>query len=356
MIDAAVQLDAPLDAPNPGQHCFMGFFNVCIDPGPGDRTFAGTVEIDTMMPTAACTFVQPQAQAPNVCVIVGNNIIVAPGATVRLVGPLPVAFVAYDTITISGTVDASSRLAGRRGAGSGTGPCNIAQQGTKATQTIAGGGGGAAGALGFDGGKGGVGTGGSGGGITTMRVSNNNLLWIRGGCAGANGGTNSNGQGAGVAGHGGGAVHFVARVAVELASTAVINASGSAGAPAGLRGGGGGGGSGGFIGFQAPMFSTDPGAQVFAVGGGGSAGGGNSAAGVAGNEATGPGATLVATGMGGGGNGGIGTPGIGDAGTGGIPAGGGTAGGGGGGGGGGGRIGAQGGTFMLVTAPPVTGL
>lgn len=205
------------------------------------------------------------------------------GATLRVQGSRPLMIVSTDEIAVSGVIDVSSTwdpatLTFDPGAGADppSDECasNDALPGGDCKE---GGGGGGGGGFGGDGAAGGSGAvtracdgspgiaGGAGGDAVRAPAT------IRGGCKGARGGNGEIDFLYGLGGFGGGAVHLVSRVAVDVRGT--VHAGGAAGSGAeDDRSGGGGGGSGGFIGLEAPAIQIGSSAILAANGGAGGGG------------------------------------------------------------------------------------
>jgi hypothetical protein len=210
-----------------------------------------------------------QPSGPQLRVVSTTQLAVAKGAELRLVGANPVAIASWSTITIHGTVNASSvRNAGSVVTGAGANPAACATSAPTSGGVVSGdGAGGGGGGFGGDGGEGGSADGGSGsGGSAGGAVSVPTVL--RGGCAGADGaGTSPVGEG----GAGGGAVLLGARTSITVAG--VIHAGGAAGGGAtGYEAGAGGGGSGGMVMFEAPSVTVAAGGVLAANGGAGGEG------------------------------------------------------------------------------------
>ncbi len=211
-----------------------------------------------------------QNNGPSMFVVSVDDLVVEPGATLVVVGDKPLVFAAWNSITVSGTLDASSRTASSIvGAGSNPAFCSSAtpttgQGALGVTDSDGGGGSGGGGGGGFRGSGGGGGpgdtngqnAGGAGGGALGSFP-----MVVRGGCSGGASGeagpsATSNG---GVAtrrapgGAGGGAIQLTARNALTVATATILaGGGGGAGTLAGDANGGGGGGAGGYIGMEAP--------------------------------------------------------------------------------------------------------
>jgi hypothetical protein len=204
--------------------------------------------------------------SPPWCVIAVNDLTIAPG-TVNAIGNKPLVLVAVTTITVTGTLDVSSKRGGQIGAGSVAVGNMLCDPGT-AGGNNSGGAGGSFGSVG--------GLGGNMGAEVVGTLMPTNVM--RGGCPGQDGKTGTAGQ----KGLGGGVIYLAAGTMISIAGS--INASG-AGATPGVSGnaGGGGGGSGGLIGLDAPVVAMT-GAFIFANGGGGAEGSGNVTQGSPGQE------------------------------------------------------------------------
>ncbi len=217
---------------------------------------------------------------------------VAPGGSLRVIGPHPLLVLSWATITVAGTIDVSSR-AGSIGAGGSRSDCDNGDPGI-GTTNAGGGGGGGNGQSGAPGGRGNVGAAANAGGPLGGSIPRLEHV-IVGGCRGGNGG----GAG-GTGGDGGGAIQLTARTSITIDAAGKIRAGGMGGGGATANGGGGGGGGGGFIGLDAPEVIQRGGATLAANGGGGGGGceDGNGAPGQDGQDANmsaggGPGASCA---------------------------------------------------------------
>jgi hypothetical protein len=211
---------------------------------------------------------------------------IGPDADLRVIGSLPVVFVANGAITIEGDLDGAghttSPLIGDNPAGANPSECgDMDTTGAKggapcADQGASGGGGGSFAGVGGQGGGGGEGRncgaitgpipGGTAGAIVATRPAN-----LRGGCAGGFGGLSTqNGASSGRGGSGGGAIALVARN--TLAISGRVNVGGAGGGGASKRSGGGGGGSGGMIVLEGSTVTVAAAGRVSANGGGGGGG------------------------------------------------------------------------------------
>ena len=277
--------DAPFDT-GPlvdAQLCFgSGAYSVCLTSPPSTPVTLNTgATVDTSASGTLCLATQPTnwiaaGQAP-ACFVVGTTVTV-PNVTVS--GNRPLVLLASDTLNLTGTLDVASHVVNAT-SGPAAPSAGCAAFPAAPTASNGYGGGGAGASFTTTAGDGGTSnnTGGQGGtpapGDTTAPVM------LRAGCTGQPG---ADGQGAGGAGgHGGGAAYLVAGTSINLAATAVINASGAGGSAAGQKAGGGGGGSGGMIVLRAPTIAVMAGAKLVANGGGGSTGA-NNGGGIAGSD------------------------------------------------------------------------
>ncbi len=306
---------------------------ICIRPA-GGREFATDTTLHTGDGSAAmgdCDLKRAQPTGRMLCVIAATSFTIDSGVTLTIEDSDPVAIVATGSITISGTLDVSSKHTGPvLGAGGDDVACDSSTlDGMDSGNS---GGGGAGGSFTSKGGDGGDGDNTAvAGGTATPAVAAPSYL--RGGCRGGVGGDGAGGTTRANAGDGGGAVYLVAGATITVTGT--IDASGAGGRPGGLNlGGGAGGGSGGMIAFYAMAIDTT-GASIFANGGGGGGGGNAGVDGLGGHEPSSPTATPSGGTGASGGNGGDGAFGTtaAQSGTNGSSAGANTCGGGGGGGG-----------------------
>jgi hypothetical protein len=215
-----------------------------------------------------------------------NGLTIQLGTALRVEGSLPLMIVSTAEIQVSGILDVSSTwdpvsLTYDPGAGADdalpapSDECSNSTGGTGGDcgDGGAGGGGGGFGGAGADGGRGGGSRncgdveGGSPGGAGGNAVAPPST--IRGGCKGARGGNGDIDMLYGLGGFGGGAVHLVSMVRIDIEGR--IQAGGAAGSGAeNNRSGGGGGGSGGLIGLEA--LDIEIGGILAANGGGGGGG------------------------------------------------------------------------------------
>jgi hypothetical protein len=315
-------IDAPLPDAEPG--CFYatqgGFFDTiefCLDKLSG-RGLSGPIVTDPGSPS--CDF-DIWGLGNNFCVISARTLSVS--GSVPVVGSRPLLLVA-ETITLSGSIDATSYGGAPTGPGADDPFCSLRINGNFGTEGGAGGAGGSFGGVGGTGGDCNTLRGPSGAPVAQRPAS------LRGGCPGSSGGLQNGSN----FGHSGGAVYLLAEMTIDLGSGTILAGGEGGGASTG-GGGGGGGGSGGLIVLDAPIVSTGT-ALVLANGGGGGGGSSQSVLGSDGSEQS-----SVAAAAGGMGDvtGGDGSTGMNGApGTTGKGSGGGTVGGGGGGGGGAGYI------------------
>jgi hypothetical protein len=326
MPDAGTPMDSDAGSDSGmGSDAGMGS-NACYGAGPGKVCFAqpptGTQTINAAINTDGAMCATTVIGTAPGCVIAADSITIS--GTVTVTGSKALVLVAATTLTVTGSLDASSRRGGGGQLGASADPAGC-DPGTAPGAH----GGGAGGSFGGTGGAGGNDGGGMHGGVAGAAQAT--LTALRGGCPGQTGAV---GGTAGAPGHGGGAVYLIAGTSIVIAS-GTINASGEPGTGGSTMGAGGGGaGAGGLVAFDAPSVTNN--ASVFANGGGGGEGAGTNSTGntpadpTAGAAPGGAGATTS------GGDGGPGAFGATANGTAGLPAT--TMGGGGGGGGGAGLI------------------
>lgn len=213
-----------------------------------------------------------------------QQLTIAEGATLRLVGGPAVVLLVNSDAVVAGRIDASAQLNVSRftAAGGGLGGAVAAAAGSGC------GGGmfGSTNAMGADGGGGGggmrdVGGGGGGDGIGGAGGADCNIIDLqplRGGSGGGTGGGGLAMTSFGLGGHGGGAVQLSVRNRLVIESTGIVVASGGGGSGGqfvgSAGGGGGGGGAGGGILLEAPVVVAA--GNLFANGGGGGGGAANS--------------------------------------------------------------------------------
>jgi hypothetical protein len=288
-----------IDATQPplidGAVCFgNGVVRVCLDAVPTKAvTLPGAMNpLDTGIDDN-CTTIWPQTAGPALCVIAGMTVTVS--GSFAATGARPLVLIGVDAVTVSATLDVSSKIAGgvRRGAGANDSACAV---GTNGKNDSGGGGGGAGGSFGTSGGAGGTGdlnnnhppagtaTGGAPGAAQPAPAV------LRGGCKGSFGGDGGDTpatQTGGVGGDGGGAVYLIAGNTITITGAGGVFASGAGGAvaagTAGLEQGAGGGGSGGMIVLDAPALQVQ---GRIAANGGAGAGGGADIGGMPGGDGT----------------------------------------------------------------------
>lgn len=287
----SASLDGSTDAsPKPQDACvtYSEQLDTCtLVMGPA-LELAGTLEFSTLTgmltdkttgDLVEVTTVTLSTKEEAVTAIVAQNVTLAPGTTLRALGPRGFAIIATDSIRLGANalVDVSDNGAGAHTVMCANGP-------TKGDDDNGGAGGGGGAGFAAAGGPGGdsnddaIGppTAGGDGGMLLPEPAG-----PRGGCPGAPGGNGDEVGGSG--GRGGGAVWLAAGALIELAAGAGINAGG-AGGGGGIRtgsqgdAGGGGGGSGGVIWIEAPRVRSD--GILAANGGGGGEGSGGDGAGV----------------------------------------------------------------------------
>ena len=293
VIDAAV--DAPPDGP------VMDFgpapFTVHLSALPtAPVTLPAMINTDTSN-LCSTTASWGSSTQPDACFVVGTSIASSGGMT-TVTGSKPIVLLATTTISLTKTIDASSRRATNVGPAANYSQCTVFVN-TPGAGNGGGGGGGAGGTFMTQGGPGGGGDNGTANGGSAPTPGSSPTI-LRGGCIGQKGGTANSGA----PGNGGGAIYLIAAQSISIAANIGINASG-AGANHGMHASGGSGaGSGGMIMFYAPSISATGGILI-ANGGGGASGGDTNTDGRDGGDT--PGAMTPAQGgIGPGGNGGNG--------------------------------------------------
>ena len=287
MIDAPP--DSPPDAPDP--KCFgTGAFYVCAATDP---TGTESLDNDNTIDTSTCTgpnrgIVNMGTPATSVCLVAADMITLASGEMVEVSGMRPLVLAAITSMTLSGSIDASS-FGTKLGPGANPSSCATTIDGVAG---LTGGGGGAGGTFTTRGGAGGAGDGGAAG-VAAMPTATSSVL--RGGCKGGQGMPGVVGILPGDGGNGGGVVYLVSRGTMTVNSNIDVSGGGGNGGSIG-RGGGGGGGSGGMVVFDAQMITFATTARVFANGGGGGGGAGTNDAGEDGSDPTPPNITIPAEG------------------------------------------------------------
>ena len=280
--------DVPPDAPDP--KCFgSGIFYIC---SPTDPTGAESLDNDNTIDTTTCNgsnrgIVNMGTPPLSVCMVFADTITLGSGEIVEVSGTRPLVLAAVTSMTLSGSIDASS-FGAKLGPGANPSQCGTAGNGVGA---LNGGGGGAGGTFTTPGGAGGAGEGVAGGSPVAATPTSNVL---RGGCKGGQG-MPGVGVTATEGGNGGGALYLASRGTITINSN--IDASGGGGNGGALgRNGGGGGGSGGMIVFHAETLTIASTARVFANGGGGGGGAGTNDPGDPGADPTPPNITVPAQG------------------------------------------------------------
>ena len=249
-------------------------------------TDAGTLSSASMSISHA-TAVLAQSSGPAMRVIYAPSLTVDAGATLTVVGSLPLL------LAVSGDVQLAGSLVAR-GSGTTPGPggnptscatTGTGNDGSTVSGDIYGGGGGGGGAFGASGGIAGDGWGvgaignGGGAGITN---GGDTIEPLRGGCNGGRGGREFNGFAGpaawGGAGGGGGAIQIAACGQVMIGGTIDVGGGGGLGGranPSSFRSGAGagGGGSGGALLVEAAAIIVSGSAQLCANGGAGGEGG-----------------------------------------------------------------------------------
>jgi len=279
--------EPPVDGP-PGTICYgTGLVSVCFPAAPtGSMSPTGPFDTDG----TGCTVVAGQTAGPELCVLAAAQLTVT-GSFVAT-GTRALVLIGAETVSVSGTIDVSSKQSGQRGAGSNPSTCTSAAHAAGPGRADSGGGGGGAGgSFGTVGGIGGFGDANSNGdpgqGVAGIPGSAEVPVSLRGGCPGGAGGAGGGGgDSGGQGGRGGGAVYLIAATAITIDGNVFASGAGGtiSGGSAGYQDGGGGGGSGGMIGLDAPSILIS--GRVVANGAGGSGGGGNSGGGPGGDGTT----------------------------------------------------------------------
>jgi hypothetical protein len=238
---------------------------------------SGSVTITNWCGTAPTPIIQTQSGGPDVVVLPMQALTIASTTTLRVIGSRPLILAVRGDVVVNGAIDA--RAVGAT-PGAGGNACTSGNGGNGASDSRsdegAGGGGGAGfGAAGGGGGRGDRGNGTTAGGSAGATEGSASLSPLHGGCKGGNGGNGSGTGGAG--GAGGGAIQISAGGTITLSATAVITASGGAGAASGSkRDGGGGGGSGGAVFLEGHVVTVNSAAWVTTNAGSGASGHPNS--------------------------------------------------------------------------------
>ena len=270
-----------IDSSTPGCHSFASQLDTCLlTPSSESLTLLGDHTYNTSLGTlsngtsnVAITRMQLTGKAGPLEVLIVDNFRMTANARLRATGSVPLAILAFGTITIDGNarIDVSDGGAGARTTCAGGAIAGMPNAGG-----AGGGGGGGFAAIGGAGGNGdGDGSltpGGPGGGATSAQP-----LGPLGGCPGAAGGNGDDDGGRG--GNAGGAIYLVSAMRIELAPGSGLNAGGGGGVGGDAAfasngdAGGGGGGSGGMIMIEAPIVRV-AGTLAANGGGGGEASGG----------------------------------------------------------------------------------
>jgi hypothetical protein len=260
-IDAASDraVDSSLDAPATGSACLgsAAELAVCV-PLPQPARTLSSVTLTTAFASGDppdCDFVQSVGSGSDVCVVAGGTLTIDDVAVRDERGRRPMVFVATESITVTGVLDAGSHRLEAFGPGALTGTCIDNGNGLRGAT---GGGGGAGGSYGDAGGSGGAGAGGSGGAAGLPRLSGG----IQAGCPGGDG---ESGTAIDVPGGASGGVVYLIAPTIDVVGT--IDVSGEGGTGGSELSGGGGGGTGGMCGLDATALAI--GGLVVAHGGGG---------------------------------------------------------------------------------------
>lgn len=252
--DAGVGIDAG-DADN--GLCLGSFVRICVDAPTQPLVISEPMTLDTTT-SPLCV---PVRSGGDYCVVTATEITIF--RQLRATGKKPLILLASGTITTGDTIDVGSHrgMVPETGAGADPSSCSV---GTLPGTFQEAAGGGAGGSFAGMGGSGGASSGASAGisGPATAAI-----IELRGGCAGQDG-AHIIDVDSGLAGHGGGAVYFIAGNSILLRGDVLAGGEGGGGV---TSGGGAGGGAGGMIGFDAPSVTATR--AVVANGGGGGEGG-----------------------------------------------------------------------------------
>ena len=265
------------DSPGPCQTFSTQLDTCALGTPTNDLTLSGSNTYDTdtgLLNGLAAPHMPFTGQAGPMDALIARDVHLTLGASLRATGSKPLAIIAIGTLTLDSMtlIDVANGGAGARsdcpnGAGSGD-------------NNGGGAGGGGGGGFGAAGGRGGGGNsdgnqsmGGSGGSAADQPQG------PVGGCPGGHGGFGDHAGGDG--GLGGGALLLAAKLAINLAPSAVVDAGGGGGRGGDAGGtfnngdaGGGGGGAGGMLLLESPHIHA-MGALVANGGGGGQASGDN---------------------------------------------------------------------------------
>jgi hypothetical protein len=249
--DAGVGLDAK-DSDN--ALCLGNFVHICVAAPTQPLVISEPMTLDTMT-SPLCVSVR---SGGDYCVVAATELTIF--RPLRATGKKPLVLFASGTITTGDTIDVGSHrgTVPETGAGADPSSCSVGTLPGAFLEAAGGGAGGSFAGVGGNGGPGGAASGGISGTATAT------ITELRGGCAGQDGALASDD---GLAGHGGGAVYFIAGNSILLHGSILAGGEGGGGV---TTGGGAGGGAGGMIGFDAPTVTVT--SAVVANGGGGGEG------------------------------------------------------------------------------------
>lgn len=291
---------------NPGMTMTQGVWE--YDTGTGVLSDPGGIE--TTPPSAL-------REDPAVRVLAMTELVIEPGAELRVAGPAALALVVDTSATIDGVVDVSATLIGTAmtpGPGGNASSCadRGGENGENRLGTSLGGGGGGGGGLGTagaDGGNGGnLGSGQPPAMAGVGGIAAPNTFELRGGCGGGTGGVSN--RGPGIPGAGGGVLLLVVKGATAVRTAAQLRSAGAGALQGDNNSGGSGGGSGGLIAIESPTLVIS--GTLCANGGAGAGGSSDGSVGGRGESGTcgmvaARGGNAAANGNGEGGDGGFGT-------------------------------------------------
>jgi len=264
------------DTPDAEAGCPFSLDALCLLGEPtGGLNFTSNEVIDTDVDPRC--FDLEQGAGPTACLLWADAVSVAAGVTVTAIGSRPLVVASSDSISIFGTLDASSQRGVQQGAGANFDDCALA---SGPQRDIGGAGGAAGGSFAGEAGDGGTGDQDSSLGFDgtgapgTASTAVGQPTFLRGGCRGGNGADESSSSLAGSGGSGGasgGAVALYAAQNFTLEGSGLIRVTGAGGGGGQVQAGGGGGGSGGMLRIEASVVVIN--GTLGANGGGGGEGG-----------------------------------------------------------------------------------
>lgn len=256
----------------PDAQCAFDLAQLCEAPDPA-LVISGDETINTDSDPRCRAMAQ--GAGPEACLLLVESFTLDDGFTLRARGKRPLVIASTSSISISGTLDVASYQTGPGGAGHDSIDCVAGSAAEDDLGGAAGGAGGSFGGTGGDGGEGDTDDSLGDDGTATQgfaTAATGQPAFVRGGCAGSDGGDeHSAGGTGGRGGRSGGAIHFIAIDALVISANGEIRATGAGGGGGEVQSGGGGGGSGGYIKLSAPLITNE--GFLSANGGGGGEGG-----------------------------------------------------------------------------------